>query len=156
MNILGKNKYGKISCACGYVAFLLSILAAHSEQHLVYDFENHLLAPIINFILVPLNYLERILLGSSKPVEPTVSSLGLRHVFEHEAIVVFYTVAVVLGLSGLYLVIKGIKENEFSFWYANGAFSSILAISITNAYLGIVATIFSIFIGLKIRRNGVY
>ena len=52
------NKLGKISCVFGVPAFILCLLAAHSQQYRVNDVENPLLSPVVNLILKPVNYLE--------------------------------------------------------------------------------------------------
>ena len=146
------NKFGKISCLFGVPAFIFCLLAEHSRRYLLLDPDNNLLSTLVNILLIPINYIEREIFTEEIPTEPVLAPLGTSHVFEHEAMYIFFTVGILFSLIALYFTVKAAKIREFSIWYTNGAITSILALSITNILVGMVAAIGGTYIILKVRK----
>ncbi len=139
-----------MSCVFGVPAFISSFLAAYSQQYRVRDLENPLLAPVVNTVLKPIAYLKGKLFPGEMAVEPTMSPLDMAHILESDAISVFYITGVLLGITAIYFFIKAAKIKEYSFWYANGGFTGLTALALSNIYIGILSAIITGLIFSKI------
>jgi hypothetical protein len=142
------NLYGKISCTLGAPSFVLCLLAKYSEQNLLLDIDRPLLSPIINFLRVPIGYINRWFLSDGTPKESTLTAFDGHHIFESEAVTICFAVGLVLSACALLCVTKAVLNNESSIWFANGAFASIVALGLFSPYLGVVTAI--VFIVMRL------
>lgn len=145
------NRLGKISCLYGVPAFVLCSLAMHSQHYRVNDSARPLLSPVMNELLSHLSYLNGLFFTRKTYSEPTMLPFGFGHLFESEAITVFFVIGSLCSLTALYFALNAARKNEFSIWYANGAFASVVALFLTNKYLGSLTALTTITAIIKMR-----
>jgi len=138
------NLYGKLSCIFGALAFTLCVLANHSKQYRLFDKENPLLSPIVNYLKAPIGHLNRLFFSSDLPKEHTLTAFDGHHVFEQEAMVMFFAIGLISAVIALALVIKAATKHEYSIWYALSGLASVVAMGLFSPYLGGLAVIVTI------------
>ena len=135
-----RNRNGKLACALGTPAFLLSQVAEYAAQHRYELIARPMLSPIINYILSPYRYIEVILLEKPIFTEPSVTRLTIFYVFEGEAIVICFVVSVITSMFAIYFSYLSVQNYEYSIWYTNGFMLGILVMTTVNMWIGLVVT----------------
>ena len=131
------NTKGKTSCCIGATVFILCFIAAHSSFYWVDDASNWYLSSFINHLTLPVGYLNGLFSNHNEVLGPTMHATSTLHVIEREAVFIFFTIGLILSFISLYFTLKAVENNEFTFWYANGAFTSTTALFLLNVYVGI-------------------
>lgn len=127
------------------------MLAAYSKNYLVADSETPFLSVVVNFVLIPVRYIKGLFASDEFYTGPQMEALGINHVFEHEAIEIFFVVGLLLGCAALFIAVKAVKSQEDSIWYTNAIFASLISLFLVNNQLGLLVTAAALLTVFKIR-----
>lgn len=147
-----KNKNGKLACICAAPAYIFSQLGEYIFQHQYELIGNPIISPVINSILLPLRYIEAVLINRITFNEPSVTRLSLFYVFEGDAAVICFVLAIAFSAVAVYYSVKSALKHEFSIWYANSFSMSFLSIVTVNTWIGVTVT-FAVLLSINPIRN---